>query len=64
MFSKHIIKLQYHIHVKLTAQYHESDVTVPIILPSNNDYVVDQPITTAEAKRCFEFKTWGFFRTL
>lgn len=25
MFSKHIIKLKNHIHVKLTAQYHEAD---------------------------------------
>jgi len=57
MLSKHTVKLQNHIHVKLTAQYHESDVTEPIMLPSNNDYVVDQLITTAKAKRRFEFKT-------
>jgi hypothetical protein len=49
MLSKHTVKLQNHIHVKLTAQYNKSDVTEPIMLPSNNDYVVDQLITTAKA---------------
>jgi hypothetical protein len=57
MFSKHIIQLQNHIYVKLTAQYHESEVTELIILPSDNDYVVDQPFTNPEAQRRFEFKT-------
>jgi hypothetical protein len=60
MFSKNIIKLQNHIHVKLTAHHHESDVRELIILPSNNVYVLDQPITNAEAKRQFEIVTCVF----
>jgi len=42
------------------SHYHEWGGTELIILPSNNDYVFDQLITTAEAKTCFEFKTYVF----
>jgi len=59
MFSKHI-RLQNHNHIKLSAHYHEWVRSEPIILPSNNEYVFDQLLTTAEAKTCFDFKTCVF----